>query len=473
MAEILTESFCERCGTRYTFEATTRRRLGIGRIRRLSRGVRNFVSNDDASFSEAMATAREDDTRSASSRQLDAFHRSFNFCMSCRQYTCRNCWNSGVGECLSCAPDLGVGVLPAASPDLAVVGPETHASTLPESAQFAESAHPNVAASAWPTSDLRAAPEAAAVAGLPAAKLIDATEPDATEPVTEIDATALVTETELTPKELVAIQSALTRHVGRPDGGRAPLPAGSEEPAELDVAEIPRAAVEAAPIVAEPGGTPQPTAGARLETRRLLQRFRPRRDRTTPVARPTASTDPTADAVAVAAPAVAAIVVEPAVAAELTAAEPAVAAVAAVAAAPAAAVPEVAAAAPEPPSMAPEPAAAAPASPPPDVAVQPTWSMVAPDGAPPGEPRSATPAWATPQRVTRREADAMPSAPWAARVATARPLESPVWAASSRHILTAAAPGAARPVGIQSCVSCGLSLSANARFCRRCGTRQA
>jgi ribosomal protein L40E len=24
----------------------------------------------------------------------------------------------------------------------------------------------------------------------------------------------------------------------------------------------------------------------------------------------------------------------------------------------------------------------------------------------------------------------------------------------------------------QPCVSCGLSLSANARFCRRCGTRQ-
>ena len=28
-------------------------------------------------------------------------------------------------------------------------------------------------------------------------------------------------------------------------------------------------------------------------------------------------------------------------------------------------------------------------------------------------------------------------------------------------------------VGVQSCGSCGLSLSATARFCRRCGTRQA
>jgi len=66
----------------------------------------------------------------------------------------------------------------------------------------------------------------------------------------------------------------------------------------------------------------------------------------------------------------------------------------------------------------------------------------------------------------------MPSAPWAARVATARPLESPLWVASSRDILAANAQGATGHVGIQSCVTCGLSLSANARFCRRCGTRQ-
>jgi ribosomal protein L40E len=28
-------------------------------------------------------------------------------------------------------------------------------------------------------------------------------------------------------------------------------------------------------------------------------------------------------------------------------------------------------------------------------------------------------------------------------------------------------------IGVQSCGQCGLSLSASARFCRRCGTRQA
>jgi ribosomal protein L40E len=42
------------------------------------------------------------------------------------------------------------------------------------------------------------------------------------------------------------------------------------------------------------------------------------------------------------------------------------------------------------------------------------------------------------------------------------------WEASAREVA-----GAASQVGVQSCGACGLSLSASARFCRRCGTRQA
>jgi ribosomal protein L40E len=42
------------------------------------------------------------------------------------------------------------------------------------------------------------------------------------------------------------------------------------------------------------------------------------------------------------------------------------------------------------------------------------------------------------------------------------------WEASAREVA-----GAVGNVGIQNCGHCGLSLSANARFCRRCGTRQA
>jgi hypothetical protein len=45
-----------------------------------------------------------------------------------------------------------------------------------------------------------------------------------------------------------------------------------------------------------------------------------------------------------------------------------------------------------------------------------------------------------------------------------------LWVASARDVVAPAQDGPAG--GVQSCNSCGLSLSANARFCRRCGTRQ-
>jgi hypothetical protein len=51
-----------------------------------------------------------------------------------------------------------------------------------------------------------------------------------------------------------------------------------------------------------------------------------------------------------------------------------------------------------------------------------------------------------------------------------------LWAASAREVLGGgprpAVPLAIAPPTPQPCVSCGLPLSANARFCRRCGTRQ-
>ncbi len=102
MTELLTESFCERCGTRYTFEASERRRGGTSRLRVLSLGLRTFIANDDTSLSEAMAAARNDEERAIAARQMDAFHRTFNFCFSCRQYICANCWNDLAGTCLTC-----------------------------------------------------------------------------------------------------------------------------------------------------------------------------------------------------------------------------------------------------------------------------------------------------------------------------------------------------------------------------------
>jgi hypothetical protein len=86
-------------------------------------------------------------------------------------------------------------------------------------------------------------------------------------------------------------------------------------------------------------------------------------------------------------------------------------------------------------------------------------------------PPAATvePQWPTdPQWPSQRPAASLPVA------ARGRPasdgLES-LWAASSQQV-QAAPTEAARQGGVQPCISCGLSLSATARFCRRCGTRQ-
>ena len=123
MTEILTESFCERCGTRYTFKSAAPRKSRLGRVRVLSKGVRNFVMSDDASLSEAMAEARSEEEMAATTSQLDAFHQTFNFCLTCRQYTCSDCWNGPEGRCLTCAPIPGqeepvalVDLMPAAEP---------------------------------------------------------------------------------------------------------------------------------------------------------------------------------------------------------------------------------------------------------------------------------------------------------------------------------------------------------------------
>lgn len=143
MTEILTESFCERCGTRYTFE-TKAARSGRGRgFRTLSAGLKNFVLSDDTSLGDAMAAARSEQDREVTHQQLDAFHKTFNFCMQCRQYTCGNCWNEGDGFCLTCSPHLGHDVLPAPFPGADATVPPA-----------AEAERISISAEAWPALDL-------------------------------------------------------------------------------------------------------------------------------------------------------------------------------------------------------------------------------------------------------------------------------------------------------------------------------
>ncbi|MFL5708179.1 MAG: hypothetical protein ACJ77Y_04190, partial [Chloroflexota bacterium] len=130
----------------------------------------------------------------------------------------------------------------------------------------------------------------------------------------------------------------------------------------------------------------------------------------------------------------------------------------------------------------PEPVVAAePAPPVEDIIPQPTWRMVAPDtnddgqSAPTTLPAAATgdPA-AEPQWPTRPEwLGKAPGVglPFLNRPAAPQGGVDALWAESNREV--AAQRSAAKPASaVQPCVSCGLSLSATARFCRRCGTAQ-
>lgn len=120
MLEALTESFCERCGTRYEF-APPEKMTTIRRTRGVISGLKNYIMSQD-SLSDAFSDAMRSEAEALAARQLDAFHSSFSFCIDCRQYTCTNCWNEEAGRCQSCqplpAPAFGMGRLQPATGDL-------------------------------------------------------------------------------------------------------------------------------------------------------------------------------------------------------------------------------------------------------------------------------------------------------------------------------------------------------------------
>ncbi len=459
MTDTITESFCERCGTRYSLEPPAKgRRGGIGRVRVLTRGLKNYVANDGMPMTEAMAAARQDEERSSVTRQLDAFHQAFNFCMTCRQYTCANCWNAKAGECLTCAPDLSREILPPAFPDIPLAGPELAAIEQPAPVEV----------TAWPRIDLDRGTQGGN--GVPEAfpePIAEATPapPEAPEVVARL-ASFVAAEPlaspleELTPDELAEVESALAAvHPDDMDASAGPavapaadFPVVEEAVVEATTAttadaEVPPAAApdaapapipdlvaaaEATPATPEPSTPVAPAdraVAARRQTRNLLGRFRPGRAAAPGQPPPTPSpAEPTAPAAPAAAPALAAAT-----------------------------------------------APAAPTSPAPiDTVEQPTWRITAPETTPvPPVSWPEAPAWPAPSQPAS-QVPGPTAAPWASRLATSRP-ETPasVWAASSQEVLgTPASPGGKAVPAIQACVSCGLSLSANARFCRRCGSRQ-
>jgi hypothetical protein len=102
MLDTLTESFCERCGTRYEFDAPEKL-TPMRKTRGVITGLKNYIMSQD-SLSDSVNDAMRSQAEVLASRQLDAFHSSFSFCIDCRQYTCTNCWNDEAGRCQSCQP---------------------------------------------------------------------------------------------------------------------------------------------------------------------------------------------------------------------------------------------------------------------------------------------------------------------------------------------------------------------------------
>jgi hypothetical protein len=441
MTEILTESFCERCGTRYTFESSAPRRSRVRRAKVFSKGVRNFVLTDDSSFSEAMADARSEEELSATAHQLDAFHRTFNFCLGCRQYTCGSCWNTAEGRCLTCAPDARLEAAAAAATEV-VVGAEA--------APDGEA----ILADAWPETDV------------PAERLARAVGDSAPADVVEAGAGVPGSVAEPDAEAAAMAEAQLDAEAAAKAGDAIAASGAAGEQAEQETG------IEAAPV--EPGtpgvapvqglvpGQSLEEAIAAWEAKQVAAE----------IALEAAAAEPEPEA--------AAAEPEPEPEPVAAAAEPEPEPVAA------AAEPEpepvAAAAEPEPaprvddvvtqptwPVAATPPQVPAPVSPAgPAPAVPAPWLTVAPDDGSPEPQWPTTPAWPT--------AGARPGAPTtlAGRALVPQGDATALWAASAREVLSAAPatlPAAAAPTP-QPCIGCGLSLSASARFCRRCGTRQ-
>ncbi|MGD8485712.1 MAG: hypothetical protein PVH07_03650, partial [Chloroflexota bacterium] len=104
MSETVLQSFCERCGTRYTStvpESKPAAEEGRGVLARFGRR------------SSKEKPPEPEPTPSSTDPSSDHFAGTFHFCMDCRQYTCSKCWNAEGGACLSCQPRSQPGATPA------------------------------------------------------------------------------------------------------------------------------------------------------------------------------------------------------------------------------------------------------------------------------------------------------------------------------------------------------------------------
>jgi nicotinate-nucleotide--dimethylbenzimidazole phosphoribosyltransferase len=525
MPEILTESFCERCGTKYALDAPEKKRTdkkGVKKARVFARGLKNFVLSDEP-LEDAIAAAEFEEGRAAANEQLEAFHELFNFCMECRQYTCANCWNQEEGRCLSCAPAPG-----RYDPLLSL----TQDSPLPTltaalGTNGTEPGKAEMEATAWPTADLPVVEEPAAIeepdADIPH-WLVEGTPEPAGEaggemgeeapalesPIPMADATAPVALEPLVEEPLVVepVEAAPQPTAVQPEPGPVAAEAMADQPTEAFAPEPPLVAEPLEPVAppaqaapppphVEPSRAewPEPQGIDDGEPMHVASAGGPEgpswfdqllAEPPAPAPEPVVvAPEPQPEPVVAEAPEPVAAEPEP-IAAE---AEPAVAEAPQPAPEPQTLAPEREPVAAEPPAPAPEPVAAEAVAPLPEPEPElveaapeplPAWDLVAPEApaeepAPVWPPRAPVyqppPPSAAPTPTQPPVAPSVPPQVMARQVQQARGMlpvrdASAVWEESTRGLIER--PGS----GVQPCTSCGLALSASARFCRRCGTRQ-
>jgi hypothetical protein len=484
MPEALTESFCERCGTRYEFKAPTKLNP-LRKTRGLVSGLRNYIMSQDA-LSDAMGDAMRSEEDALAARQLEAFHSSFNFCIDCRQYTCLSCWNDAVGRCRTCAPIAG-------TDDLIERMEASFQATHPELASSATVLDPPGASDleAWPSTDLVPAANGHIDVEWPAEELIgyEATPEPELEPewVTDI-------EPELEVEPITAIEpSPVSADEADPDAVpvvafEADEPRVAEEPepaaAWIESATEPEIAPEPTiawvepepepepspvlltweedeafdllpePVVAyepEPEPEPQPVVAYESEPEPEPQPVVAYEPEPEPEPQPVVAYEPEAEPEP-----------EPAVAYEPEPEpdpepEPEPVIETPPAPRPITSISETILRRPEPPRIDEDLVAAR--SDDPEVAARRAQLDLLGLGDPGQGPVAAERPTVLPYRSSG--AAARPNTPRLAEVGS-------FWDASAREVA-----GGLSQVAVQSCTSCGLSLSASARFCRRCGTRQA
>jgi hypothetical protein len=470
MPETLTESFCERCGTRYEFAAPARLNT-IRKTRGLISGLKNYIMSQD-DLSDAVGDALRSEEETLASRQLDAFHQSFSFCIQCRQYTCTNCWNESAGRCRTCVPIPG-------TDDLIERFEASFHAHHPAMAGEGEMAQADLdrrlGMDAWPSEDLsRVATNGHVPADWPAEELGTAAEADVQPTLADVEVEPVAAETDIDVEPLAA------------ETGPEPVVAeveGEPEPESIAVGIEPEPVIAAAETM-----LPQPTAdlpipegavGAisweadttfELEPEPVVAEVEPEPE---PVV---AEVEPEPE------PVVAEVEPEP---------EPVVAEVEPE--------PEPVVAEVEPePEPEPQPEVELPAPTP----IRPISETILPiprpsPAMPADQDRVAASAADDPETAARRAKlellglgdpgegavgpERRPALPYRSSGAAVHPVElsghqsaqagaasGTFWEASAREVA-----GAVTQIGVQSCGHCGLSLSASARFCRRCGERQA